>query len=63
MKCKICEETIFGHGHNAEPIANGRCCDVCQDTKVLPTRMDLAFATSPAYQMMVTLMRDVGETK
>jgi hypothetical protein len=41
MKCKICNKAIFGHGHNAQPIANGRCCDVCQDTKVIPARMKL----------------------
>ena len=41
MKCKICNTTIFGHGHNAQPVTNGRCCDVCNDTKVLPARMKL----------------------
>ena len=41
MKCKICNETIFGHGHNAQPVANGRCCEVCNTTKVLPARMKL----------------------
>ena len=41
MKCKICNETFLGHGHNAQPVANGRCCDVCNDTKVLPARMRL----------------------
>ena len=41
MKCKICDETFLGHGHNAQPVANGRCCDVCQDTKVIPARMKL----------------------
>ena len=41
MKCKICNKTIFGHGHNAQPVTNGRCCDVCQDTKVIPARMKL----------------------
>ena len=60
MKCKICNETIFGHGHNAQPVANGRCCDTCQDIYVLPTRMDLVLSESPAFQMLHTLMRDVG---
>jgi hypothetical protein len=60
MKCKICDETIFGHGHNAQPVANGRCCDTCQDIYVLPTRLDLALSESPAFQMLQTLMRDVG---
>ena len=43
MKCKICNITIFGHGHNAQPETNGRCCDVCQDTKVIPARLELMF--------------------
>jgi len=41
MKCKICNQTIFGYGHNAQPVTNGRCCEVCNTTKVLPARMKL----------------------
>ena len=59
MKCKICNETILGHGHNAQPVANGRCCDVCQDTKVLPARLDQMLEQSPAVQMFVRIMQDV----
>ena len=59
MKCKICNETIFGHGHNAQPITNGRCCDVCQDTKVLPLRLDLMLNESPAFQMFARMMQDM----
>jgi len=29
MKCSICQKNIFGHGHNAQPMTNGRCCDSC----------------------------------
>ena len=59
MKCKICNETIFGHGHNAQPVANGRCCDVCQDTKVLPLRLDLMLNESPAFQMFARMVQDM----
>ena len=59
MKCKICNETIFGHGHNAQPVTNGRCCDVCQDTKVLPLRLDLMLNESPAFQMFARMMQDM----
>tara|TARA_R100001082_G_scaffold102957_1_gene73348 strand:- start:475 stop:669 length:195 start_codon:yes stop_codon:yes gene_type:complete len=59
MKCKICNETIFGHGHNAQPIVNGRCCDVCQDTKVLPARLDQMLEQSPAVQMFMRMMQDM----
>jgi len=43
MRCIICDGIIFGHGHNASPVADGICCDVCQDTKVLPMRLRIAF--------------------
>ena len=56
MKCKICNETIFGHGHNAQPIANGRCCDVCNDTQVVPTRLNNMLEQSPAYQMFARII-------
>lgn len=50
MKCCICGKEIEkkkdadGHvywdtGHNAMPIADGRCCDQCNDTKVIPARL------------------------
>lgn len=28
-KCVICTNEIIGHGHNADPIAQGKCCDMC----------------------------------
>ena len=48
MKCKICNETFLGHGHNAQPVTNGRCCDVCNDTQVVPTRLNNMLEQSPA---------------
>jgi hypothetical protein len=40
-KCVICESLIeLGtHGHNAEPVAEGRCCDHCNWTEVVPARI------------------------
>jgi hypothetical protein len=26
-------------GNNAQPVKNGRCCDVCNSTKVIPARI------------------------
>ncbi len=42
--CSICEGSIEPHGtwldgHNAQPINNGRCCDTCNSTVVIPTRL------------------------
>lgn len=37
--CSICGEDYDGWGNNAWPINNGRCCDRCNDTVVLPRRI------------------------
>ena len=39
-----CEEWIGGHGfgHNADPLAEGRCCDECHAIKVVPARFKRA---------------------
>ncbi len=39
--CVICEGRFTGHGHNAEPVRVGRCCDECNIHVVLPERIDL----------------------
>jgi len=44
MKCCLCKKEIdeIGHwksGHNAEPLKKGRCCSICNDTKVIPERL------------------------
>jgi len=47
MKCCICDKEIdkihspsgqmyWEDGHNASPIAKGRCCTFCRNTKVIP---------------------------
>ena len=39
MKCSICRNEInTEHGHNAEPINNGRCCEMCNQMIVIPKR-------------------------
>ena len=51
MKCSICGHTVDLHrhpvtkkvywseGHNAEPVNDGRCCTVCNNTVVIPRRL------------------------
>jgi len=40
MKCVMCQEEIkedifgWGGGHNAEPVATGRCCADCNEVVV-----------------------------
>ena len=38
-KCVICSETYEGHGHNAQPLKDGRCCDNC-NAKVIMERIN-----------------------
>ena len=40
-KCVLCSRTCTGFGHNAEPVAKGKCCTICNDVKVLPYRLRL----------------------
>ena len=42
MKCCICGVEIKGWGNNPWPLSEGendRCCDVCNDTRVIPERI------------------------
>ena len=45
MKCVICKQDItadpngWDGGCNAEPIAEGQCCYVCDNNIVLPARL------------------------
>ena len=38
-KCVICGKEYIGYGNNAEPAAEGRCCDECNWTVVIPERL------------------------
>jgi hypothetical protein len=38
--CVICGKEFEGYGNNAEPVASGLCCDVCNKQKVIPARLD-----------------------
>ncbi len=45
MDCSICDKTIepcritgWEEGNNAEPVNDGRCCDHCNLTVVIPQR-------------------------
>lgn len=52
-KCVICRKPIEGYGHNPFPVwPNGRCCDRCNTTYVIPMRM-----------MLLTQQREDVETK
>lgn len=35
MKCCICGKDAGRYGHNAEPLAKGKCCDFCNDKVII----------------------------
>jgi hypothetical protein len=37
--CSLCGKIYRDYGHNAWPLNEGRCCDDCNNTKVLPERI------------------------
>ena len=49
--CSICGQQTKGYGNNAEPVVpNGRCCDVCDNTVVIPTRIVQFYRAKKASQ-------------
>ena len=46
--CCLCGLSFLGYGHNAEPLKEGGiCCDVCNETKVIPARLKLLGVKCP----------------
>ena len=37
--CSICGQSYWGWGNNAWPVNDGRCCDKCNHTHVIPMRI------------------------
>ena len=45
VQCIICAQTFSGSGNNAYPLSDdGRCCDACNQQKVIPARLEEIFA-------------------
>lgn len=43
-KCCLCGKEIDGYGNNPWPLAEeGECCDECNETKVIPARIEKAY--------------------
>ena len=38
-KCCLCSGQYECWGNNALPLKDGRCCDECNETKVIPARL------------------------
>jgi hypothetical protein len=41
--CSICSDPYTGFRHNAWPINEGRCCEMCSITEVIPARLRRMF--------------------
>lgn len=72
MKCCVCKGEIekkyspegkmyWDSGNNAQPLAEGRCCDKCDCMLVIPMRMGLTGDRAIATGVQLWLMRE-GET-
>ena len=54
-KCVICRQEIkpnaigWEHGNNAQPVAEGQCCDECNFNIVLPRRISIVFQRQNLY--------------
>ena len=67
MKCVICGNEIVGFCNNALPVKDGRCCGACNDTVVIPTRlqksMDRAVELAKSATARREFLRRGGRTK
>ena len=70
MQCSLCNgpldkhrhpatgEVYWAKGHNAEPISDGRCGDLCNDLTVIPARIKrLQFSSDAATKAMTSLIK------
>lgn len=46
-RCSICKKEFYGLGNNAQPITDGRCCDLCNFKFVIPKRIESFKFNSP----------------
>ena len=44
MKCVLCKKKFIGYGNNAQPLANGLCCDDCNIDVVVARNIDVVVA-------------------
>jgi hypothetical protein len=62
IKCVICKRDIehkvhdgkvyWTQGNNAQPVADGRCCDRCDVGIVIPTRFNHHFSSAKVRHIM-----------
>ena len=52
---------IWTDGHNAEPMSSGRCCNYCNDTKVIPARIRLIAGEDPKIEAFYEVLLEMDE--
>jgi len=45
--CAICGKRLTEFGHDAKPLANGRCCNECNHKIIIPARLRARMASKP----------------
>jgi hypothetical protein len=60
VNCVICGNEIIGHGHNAEPVKKGRCCDKCKN-RVIVARLRSADWSREASKKIIYSTQIIGE--
>lgn len=56
--CAICKNPFEGFGHNPQPVAEGRCCSLCNDFVVVPERIRKATRPTGVSNETVVTLRD-----
>jgi hypothetical protein len=58
MKCALCDSNILGHGHNAQPISNGRVCDSCNTDVIIRRIKDMDKPDTPDIDSIAEINRE-----
>ena len=67
-ECVICKQDIkptaigWAHGNNAQPVAEGQCCDECNTNKVIPARLQGHY-TGMTTDEALSLSRQLEDSK
>jgi len=61
--CAICKETYYGWGNNAQPLIDGKCCDVCNESLVMPFRFGYSIDDANAIERQIKLDQILGIKK
>jgi hypothetical protein len=58
LVCVLCGIDLTTFGNNPQPVSEGKCCDTCNATKVLPCRI-LMYQDPEKAQILIDVIRKV----